>query len=219
MAIQVKISNYTTTAVRTSIINPVGSFLGISTHERLAESFHTSGAAALHPPSNSAHISAHNSVKGTIDPSTPAGPSRLAQFERRIVAMQQKRINAAYDKAQRRATKRGRTIPPREQYYDHWGYPYVYYGPYMYPMWWTPGMYYGAYPGYVAVCAAGATGSCAAGTCGYVLFSTIICTLVWSVVMTDHGSLPILALMSCLATPLVHVCSWSTSQTNYASPR
>lgn len=51
-------------------------------------------------------------------------------------------------------------------YYDHWGYPYAYAGPYAYPLWWTPGLYCGWYPASVATCAAGAWGGCVAGACG-----------------------------------------------------
>jgi hypothetical protein len=86
--------------------------------------------------------------------------------QRSLAKIQQQRIDMAYAKAQKRAAKKGRTIPPRQEYYDHWGYPYVYYGAYMYPMWWTAGMYYGAYPGFVAACGGGHAGGCAAGSCG-----------------------------------------------------
>lgn len=87
-------------------------------------------------------------------------------MQRSLAKIQQQRIDMAYAKAQKRAAKKGRTIPPRQEYYDHWGYPYVYYGAYMYPMWWTAGMYYGAYPGFVAACGGGHAGGCAAGSCG-----------------------------------------------------
>lgn len=87
-------------------------------------------------------------------------------MQRQLAALHKQRLDDSYAKAQKRAAKKGREIPPRDQYYDHWGYPYYYYGPYMYPMWWTPGLYYGWAPGYVAGCGAGGWAACAAGTCG-----------------------------------------------------
>ncbi|KAK0657793.1 hypothetical protein B0T16DRAFT_402554 [Cercophora newfieldiana] len=151
-------------SIRSTLINPMGKILGISNQEKVSESFHASGAAKLCPPSNSAHISSHNSVKAHHDPMAPTSLSRMVQ--RQMAELQRKRLDAAYAKAQKRAAKKGRTIPPRKDYYDHWGYPFAVYGAFAYAMWWTPGMYYGAYPGYIAACGGGSTGACANGTCG-----------------------------------------------------
>ncbi|KAK3393886.1 hypothetical protein B0H63DRAFT_387233 [Podospora didyma] len=155
-------------SIRSSHISSVGKLLGKSKQEKVAESFHLSGAAQLCPPSNSAHISSHNSVRPMTDPrlqSFAALARRHVQAQ--LAAAQKKRLDAAYAKARARAEKKGRKIPPRDEYYDHWGYPYAYYGPYMYPMWFMPGMYYGYGPAYVAACGGGSGwGSCAAGTCG-----------------------------------------------------
>ena len=85
----------------------------------------------------------------------------------RSATIQQKRLDTAYARAASRAAKKGRPPPRRDDlYYDHWGYPYLYTAPYMYPLWWTPGLYHGWTPGYVALCGSGAAGVCAAGTCG-----------------------------------------------------
>lgn len=105
-------------------------------------------------------------VKSVIDPA--ASTPRVGLVQRNLAALQRKRLDMAYAKAQKRAAKKGRKIPPRDEYYDHWGYPYLMYGPYMYPVYWTPGMYYGAYPGGLVACGTGATGGCVAGSCGYV---------------------------------------------------
>lgn len=89
------------------------------------------------------------------------------KISRRLANIHQRRLEASYRKAVARAEKRGRPGPARDPlWHDHWGYPYVYPAPYVYPLWWTPGIYGGAYPGMVPVCAAGAWGACAAGTCG-----------------------------------------------------
>jgi hypothetical protein len=89
------------------------------------------------------------------------------RVEAQMAALHKKNLDEAYAKAQKRAAKKGRTLPPRRDYYDHWGYPYYYYGPYFYPMWYTPGLYWGwGYPGYVAGCGYGGWANCAAGTCG-----------------------------------------------------
>ncbi|KAK3693374.1 hypothetical protein B0T22DRAFT_505080 [Podospora appendiculata] len=156
-------------AIRAAHISTVGKVLGLSRQEKIAEGFHTSGAATLCPPSTSAHISSHNSVKSAFSPEAALAGSPLDKRKQavrlQLAANNKRRIDDAYAKAQKRADKKGRKIPPRNEYYDHWGYPYYYYGPYMYPMWWTPGLYYGWYPGYIAACGGG-WGNCAAGTCG-----------------------------------------------------
>lgn len=150
--------------IRTTHVSSVGKMLGISRQEKVAETFHTSGAASFCPPDNSAHISSHNAVKSLQDPSASLTGQKRVQAQ--LAALHRQRLDDAYAKAQKRAEKRGRKIPPRDQYYDHWGYPYYYYGPYMYPLWLTPGMYYGWAPGYVAACGGGSWGGCAAGSCG-----------------------------------------------------
>ncbi len=134
----------------------------------VADTFHASGAAQLCPPDNSAHISSHNAVQPQPDPT--AKLTRDEQYRQQVdmrrAAAYRRSIDSAYAKAEKRAAKKGRKIPPREQYYDHWGYPYVYYGAYVSPIWWAPGMYSYAGPGYIASCGSGTPGSCVAGTCG-----------------------------------------------------
>jgi hypothetical protein len=34
-------------------------------------------------------------------------------------------MDREYEKAVKRAAKKGRTLPPREDYYMHWGYAYI----------------------------------------------------------------------------------------------
>lgn len=150
--------------VRTTLVSSVGKMLGMSKQEKVAENFHSSGAASLCPPDASAHISSHNAVKSLEDPTAAAGGRNRVQA--RLAALQRQRLDDAYAKAQKRAEKKGRKIPPKDQYYNHWGYEYYYYGPYMYPLWLTPGMYYGWGPGYMAACGGGGWASCAAGSCG-----------------------------------------------------
>ncbi|KAK4249025.1 hypothetical protein C7999DRAFT_39873 [Corynascus novoguineensis] len=135
---------------------------------KVSESFHDSGAASLHPPSSSAHISAHPAVSARSDHSTPS----LSQIHRRSSDLKraeayQRRLETALARASRRAKRKGREPPSKETvYYDHWGYPYAYAAPYLYPLWWTPGLYGAWYPGYVSLCGVGSYAACAAGTCG-----------------------------------------------------
>ncbi|KAM7184757.1 Protein of unknown function (DUF1399) domain containing protein [Rhypophila sp. PSN 637] len=176
-------------AIRTTHISSVGSVLGLSKQEKVAEKFHeTTASAEFCKPDKAAHISAHNAVKTNYHPgletlarmslgAEAAKSARVADTRRKVLAqmaaLHKKRVEEGYAKAQRRAEKKGRKIPPRDgkdgdgnQYYDHWGYPYYYYGPWMYAVWLTPGLYYGWAPGYVAGCGGGAWAACAAGSCG-----------------------------------------------------
>ncbi|OAA43412.1 alpha-ketoglutarate-dependent sulfonate dioxygenase [Beauveria brongniartii RCEF 3172] len=137
--------------VRSSLVSSIGSLFKTKDH-KVSEDFHTSGAAKLCPPDNSAHISAHNAV-------CFAEIASATEQARRARHSQQ--VEDEYQKARKRAGKRGRELPPKDEYYNHWGYPYYAYGPWMYPTWFTGGMYYGADP-----CSVGASGTCAAGTCG-----------------------------------------------------
>jgi hypothetical protein len=153
-------------SIRASHVSSIGRALGASKQEKVAEGFHNSGAAKFCPPDGSAHISAHNAVKtrDAMPTSTYVNSQRVASLQ--LAAAHKKRLDEAYAKAQKRAAKKGRSIPPRDQYYDHWGYPYYYYGPYMYPIWYDPWLYYGWAPTYVAGCGAGGWAACAAGSCG-----------------------------------------------------
>lgn len=101
----------------------------------VADAFYTSGQALGCPPGTSAHISAHNAVR--------LGEASLVERVRsQAHAAQQARLEANFKKAQKRAQAKGRSIPPRDDYYHHWGYSYFMYAPWVYPIYWTPGMYY-----------------------------------------------------------------------------
>ncbi len=91
-----------------------------SNHDKVSEAFHKSGAARLCPPDNSAHISAHNAVKTHVP---IAGDSR-ALVQQQIAALHRAKLDENYAKACRRAEKKGRQLPPKEEYYNHWGYSY-----------------------------------------------------------------------------------------------
>jgi hypothetical protein len=91
--------------------------------------------------------------------------SRARVQERQQVASIH-RAHENYKKAQKRAHKKGRELPPRDEYYhNYWGYPYMMYGPWVYPAYYTPGLYYGSDPA-SAPSGTGAEGACAKGTCG-----------------------------------------------------
>ena len=125
----------------------------------VSEKFHASGRAEECPPDQSAHISSHNAVRLVHDDSVF---SRVAKIRRDA---QLRRLEEGHKKAQKRAEKRGRTIPPRDDYYNRWGYPYLMYGPWIYPMYYSGGIYSAGDP-CTFPSGSGTPGACAAGTCG-----------------------------------------------------
>lgn len=88
----------------------------------------------------------------------------------RISAAHQAELENAYKKACKRAASKKRPIPPRDEYYGSaWGYPYLMYGPYMAPIWWSAGISGGGlyYAGdYCSLpMGDGMVGNCVTGTC------------------------------------------------------
>ncbi|CAG9941783.1 unnamed protein product [Clonostachys rosea f. rosea IK726] len=152
--------------VRSSHISSIGKAFGLSSSEKVADEFYESGVAKSCDTENSAHISSHNAVTSrAIDPDNPS--MRSSMFVRsKAQKAYQRRLDENYEKACKRAEKKGRKLPPRDTYYSHWGYPYAAYGPFMYPMYFTPGIYYGADPNVVNCNGTGCPGACAGGSCG-----------------------------------------------------
>ncbi|ODQ71841.1 hypothetical protein LIPSTDRAFT_309963 [Lipomyces starkeyi NRRL Y-11557] len=110
-------------------------------------------------PNKNAHISAHNAVKTDSAAASTAAAVKAAQLE------------ASYQKACRRAKKRGRDPPVRDDYmfgYYAWGYPLYYpglfYAPYMAPIAITGDMY-PCNPSCMSA-TEGVAGNCCQGTCG-----------------------------------------------------
>ncbi|KAJ6442492.1 dihydrodipicolinate synthetase [Purpureocillium lavendulum] len=128
--------------LRSGMVSSVGKLLGTSKDEKIAENFYKSGAAKLCPPDNSAHISAHNAVRSV----ETAQRERVTNYLR---ARHQEKLDRNYERAVKRAQKKGRELPPKEEYYNHWGYNYYMYSPFMFPYYYTPGLYYGWDPCYV----------------------------------------------------------------------
>lgn len=145
--------------IRAANTGTVSRILGVSNQERAATNFIESGRAQLCPPDKSAHISAHNAVR-----SQPHSSAHQAVNQYRI-QRQQRQLEANYAKACKRAQKKGRTLPPRDEYYNHWGYSYYMYSPYVWPLYFTPGIYYGSDPGFVNTASTG-WAACASGSCG-----------------------------------------------------
>lgn len=146
-------------AVRASHVSSVGRVLGMSNNDQINEGFHNSNAkngAAC--GATAAHISAHNAVSVSS-----SGPDAVVRAS--VRARQLQRLENNYQKAAKRAEKKGRQLPPRNEYYDHWGYSYYMYSPFMYPYYYTYGVgpYYGGDPGNVPMDSGGA-GGCANGT-------------------------------------------------------
>ena len=73
----------------------------------VSDAFHASGAVERCPPDNSAHISAHNSV-------AVASVNRAQNFRKA-------RLEFEFERAQKRAAKKGRKVELKKQDYDHWG--------------------------------------------------------------------------------------------------
>ncbi|KAM0370862.1 hypothetical protein HYE67_002130 [Fusarium culmorum] len=149
-------------ATRAAHVSAAGRFLKLSHNEKIADKFYESGKADMCPPDNSAHISSHNAVR-TNDEALLA-TNQIEKVQNRMRAVHNKRLEENYQKACKRAEKKGRKLPPKDQYYDHWGYPYMMYGPFMAPtIVFVPVYAYGTAP----TCAGGTCGgNVAAGACG-----------------------------------------------------
>ncbi|KAF7902962.1 hypothetical protein EAF00_002864 [Botryotinia globosa] len=147
------------TTIRSKHIDSSSRVFGTSKHEKVLDTFYTSGAAKQCDPNNSAHISAHSAVR------VEDSETRASVFDR-LSRRNKSEMNRAYDKARQRAEKKGRTIPPRDDYYyTTWGYPYMMYGPYMSSMYVGAPTYYAGDPCVMPV-GVGMAGACAAGSCG-----------------------------------------------------
>ncbi|KAJ2985784.1 hypothetical protein NUW58_g5348 [Xylaria curta] len=148
-------------SVRTSHVSGITDRLPIlqSQKDKASDRFYESGRAALCPPDNSAHISAHNSVQLTDN-----NDSKLSRIRKQLHLRNQKRLEDNYEKARKRAKRKGRDLPPRDDYYYYyWGAPYLLYAPYVYPTYYVCPVYYDASAmaagsGYYGACAAGITG-------------------------------------------------------------
>ena len=104
-------------AIRAASISPVVGALSLSKSQRTADAFHKSGVAERCPPDKSAHISAHNAVRA--DPTEPT-----MQVQRTMKVRHEQMLETNYQKAKKRAEKKGRKLPERDEYYSHWGHSY-----------------------------------------------------------------------------------------------
>ncbi|RYP06041.1 hypothetical protein DL764_003404 [Monosporascus ibericus] len=146
-------------SIRASHVSSVGKLFGISKSQKVSDSFHDTGRANLCPPDASAHISAHNAVR--LD---DVSPLQTMVRQQRLLRIEQ-HLEENYSKAQKRAQKKGRELPPLEEYrHNHWGYPYMMHGPWAYPIYITPELY--AFDPTHAAAGTGASGACVEGTCG-----------------------------------------------------
>ncbi|KAL6871699.1 hypothetical protein HDV57DRAFT_511645 [Trichoderma longibrachiatum] len=144
--------------IRSSQISGLGSLLGLSSNSRLSEAFHKSEAAGACQPDKSAHISFHNAVR-TIE------TADRKKVTARARARQRQWFEQEYQKAAKRSERKGRPMPPKEEYFTNWGAQYSMYGPYPFPPWFAPGMYYGWDPSTVHN-GPGAWANCAGASCG-----------------------------------------------------
>ncbi|RYP46477.1 hypothetical protein DL768_007310 [Monosporascus sp. mg162] len=145
-------------SIRASHVSSLGKLFGVSKNQEVSDSFHDTGPANLCPPDASAHISAHNAVR--LDDVSPL----QAMIRRRRLLRMEQHLEENCRKAQKHAKKKGRELPPLEEYrHNHWGYPYMVYGPWAYPTYMTRELY-ACDPGHT-VAGTGAAGACVGGTC------------------------------------------------------
>lgn len=146
-------------SIRARHVSTISKLFNDDKHDKVADEFYSSGRAKLCPPEKGAHISTHNSMPAysTTDPVYQVVQDRYAARARKV-------LEESFEKACKRAKKRGRPLPERKKFEEeHFGYkkrndyPYVntYNSPFMYP--------YGLY--YIPM-GTGSYGACAAGTCG-----------------------------------------------------
>ncbi|KAK1569831.1 uncharacterized protein LY79DRAFT_674384 [Colletotrichum navitas] len=147
-----------------SVINSTSIF-GRTKEQKAIDSFNMSPAAAACDSSSSAHVSAHNACHA--DASSPL--NRARGFQRAAWAS---RLDDGYERAVKRAAKRGKKLPPKEEFYNHWGKTYFQYAPVSSPAYFTKDIYVAGDPsvlnGSWASCAQGVVGpnDIAAGGCG-----------------------------------------------------
>ncbi|KAK1973966.1 hypothetical protein LZ30DRAFT_741943 [Colletotrichum cereale] len=147
-----------------SVMNSTSVF-GKTKEQKTIDSFNSSPAAAACDPSSSAHVSAHNACHA--DASSPLNKAR--SFQRAVWAS---RLDDGYERAAKRAAKRGKKLPPKEEFYSHWGKTYFQYAPVSSPAYFTKDIYVAGDPsvlnGSWASCAQGVAGpnDIAAGGCG-----------------------------------------------------
>lgn len=132
-----------------------------STASRLFRSNNATAADKLHSvpsdPKKSVHISTHNAVR-------PTGDQRYDEGVIRRIG----KLEKAYENACKRADKKGKPRPRRDDYYysESYGHPVFIpmYAPYYGAMSYTP-VIYPVNPGCLSL-GVGAVGNCCAGTCG-----------------------------------------------------
>ncbi|TDZ16366.1 hypothetical protein Cob_v010708 [Colletotrichum orbiculare MAFF 240422] len=109
-------------------------------------------------PTTAIHVSNHNAVR-----SNESAVRKRYRSHARVVY--KTRLDDSYERAYKRAAKKGKTLPPREEYYSHWDSKYHLYGPCAYPAYLTTGIYINGDPGIMHAGADGWAG-CAQGLCG-----------------------------------------------------
>ncbi|TEA13203.1 hypothetical protein C8034_v003071 [Colletotrichum sidae] len=109
-------------------------------------------------PTTAIHVSNHNAVR-----SNESAVRKRYRSHARVVY--KTRLDDSYERAYKRAAKKGKTLPPREEYYCHWDSKYHLYGPCAYPAYLTTGIYINGDPGIMHAGADGWAG-CAQGLCG-----------------------------------------------------
>ncbi|CAG9955311.1 unnamed protein product [Clonostachys rosea f. rosea IK726] len=111
------------------------------------------------PPSEgTAHISAHNASE------QPPTRAYIGEYIRKAWEL---KLDESYDRAVKRAGKKGRKLPSKGEYYSHWGRKYFIYGPQSAPTFLSDKMYSGSSPSsMVSPGADPAWATCAIGACG-----------------------------------------------------
>ncbi|KAH6897304.1 hypothetical protein B0T10DRAFT_535886 [Thelonectria olida] len=125
--------------------------------------------ADLFLPNNSIHISAHNAI--TFQ--KPYDKAKQWRVYKQLRDRHQAKLLKNYTQARRRAEKKGQKLPPKDEFYSHWGYSYALFAPYSAPGFISPNMYSSSDPCNVRP-GDGTWGTCcngncsSSGACGYV---------------------------------------------------
>ncbi|KAF4847989.1 hypothetical protein CGCSCA4_v005236 [Colletotrichum siamense] len=142
--------------IRTNHTINDSSIFGRTKQQKTIDNFNASAKPSA--PGAEVHISAHNAVL-----SKENGGRKALRYQQRQICKH--RMDGAYERAAKRASKKGVKLPKPEEYYNHWGSTYHRYGPNMYPAHLTAGIYVAADPG-IMHAGTGSWAGCAQGLCG-----------------------------------------------------
>ncbi|KAJ2899339.1 hypothetical protein MKZ38_003268 [Zalerion maritima] len=132
----------------------------VRANQRINEAFRESAPASAKNSETASHVSNHHAARVEEDAVSALRTSA------RVGALHRKMLDEAYQKACKRAKKKGRPAPEKETHHDHWGATFAMNTPFVYPIMAYPGLYAGGRDPGTGYGGDSQTGSCAMGTCG-----------------------------------------------------